>query len=172
MLLQISALTPRIAPSRSKPVIADSSSLNGKITLSKVRPATAPLLKTTIINTQSRTQRLIPLIPPPIAKVRAKPPISSNRRSSVGLISNLQRQSTSTGGSTSSLSSTNTQASIPCIHSETPPSTSSSSTTTVIPILRSVSNDIISSPNLSNINSKSRIPIRAIPIAIVKKSMT
>jgi len=163
----ISVAAPRLAPSRNKPTTTITSSSNGKVTSSKIRPTTAPTSKsttTTINNTQSRTQRIVPIILPSTTKTRPKPPVSTNRRSSFGatLPSNLQRQSTSTGGSTSSLSSTNTQASIPCTHSET-------GTTS---ILRSVSNDIISTPNALNINTKSRIPIRKIAIPIVKKSST
>jgi hypothetical protein len=159
----IANVPPRIVPFRSKQT-------NGKINLSKVRPATAPLSKPPPpppTNNQSRTQRLVPIVLPPSTRIRPKPPVSTNRRSSFGptissTTSNLERQSTSTGGSTSSLSSTNTQASIPCTRSETPTSS----------ILRSVSNDIISTPNSININPKSRIPIRTIPIAIIKKSST
>ncbi|CAF3576271.1 unnamed protein product [Rotaria sp. Silwood1] len=174
----ISNPVPRISSGRSKPTVANTSSSNVKPTISKVRPVTALPSKSTTIptttitnNTQSRTQRLIPIVQSSTTKIRTKPPLSTNRRSSFGSTlssstSNLQRQSTSTGGSTSSLSSTNTQASIPCTRSETPTSS------TTITILRSVSNDIISSPNTSNINTKSRIPIRTIPINVVKKSLT
>ncbi|UJR08232.1 hypothetical protein I4U23_012505 [Adineta vaga] len=149
----------RIPPSRSKPTIVNTSA-------SKVRPTTAPVSKSaTISTTQSRNQRLVPVLLPPTAKTRPIPIVSAKRRSSIDpTASNLQRQSTSTGGSTSSLSSTNTQASIPYTRIETPTSS------TTITILRSVSNDIIASPNSSNFNSKSRIPIRKIPMTIVKKS--
>jgi hypothetical protein len=138
------------------------------VSLLKIRPTTAPSTKLTITTTaQPRTQRIVPIVLPSTTKARPKPPLSTNRRSSFGtnispITSNLERQSTSTGGSTSSLSSTNTQGSIPCTRSETPTTS----------ILRSVSNDIISSPNTLNPNSKSRIPIRTIPITMVKKSST
>jgi hypothetical protein len=133
------------------------------VTLSKIRPATAPSTKPTL-TAQSRTQRIVPIVLPSTTKIRPKPSLSTNRRSSFSptITSNLERQSTSTGGSTSSLSSTNTQGSIPSTRSEIP----------TISILRSVSNDIISSPNSLNLNNKSRIPIRTIPIAMVKKSST
>jgi len=116
----------------------------------KSRPVTAHLPKSiTTTSLQSRTQRVVPIVLPSTNKTRSKPTMTVNRRSSIGanlspITSNLERQSTSTGGSTSSLSSTNTQASIP----------------STIAILRS-----ISSPNTLNIHSKSRIPI-----AIGKKS--
>ncbi|CAF2747465.1 unnamed protein product [Rotaria sp. Silwood2] len=167
----ISNVVPRLSSCRTKPTVANTSSSNVKATISKVRPVTAPPSKSITINAQSRTQRLIPIVQSSTTKLRTKPPISTNRRSSFGSTissstSNLQRQSTSTGGSTSSLSSTNTQASIPCTRSETPTSS------TTITILRSVSNDIISSPNSLNMNNKSRIPVRTIPINVVKKSLT
>jgi hypothetical protein len=167
------ALASRTAPLRSKPPVITSSTTNslnnGKVTSLKTRPATAPAIKPN--NHPSRTQQLIPILPPTMTKTRAKPPVSNSRRSSTGpslssSTSNLQRQSTSTGGSTSSLSSTNTQASIPCVQSDT--STSSSATTTMT-LLRSVSNDIIASPISTTNTGKSRIPVRAIPISVSKK---
>ncbi|CAF1153386.1 unnamed protein product [Rotaria sordida] len=166
----ISNVVPRISSCRNKQTVVNTSSSNVKTNISKPRPVTALPSKSTTINTQSRTQRLTPVVQTSTTKIRPKPPISTNRRSSFGSTissstSNLQRQSSSTGGSTSSLSSTNTQASIPCTNSQTP-------TPSTITILRSVSNDIISSPNSSNINTKSRIPIRTMPINIVKKSLT
>ena len=113
----------------------------------------------------------MPIVLPSTTKARPKPVIATNRRSSFGapvtpLTSNLERQSTSTGGSTSSISSTNTQGSNPPTRSETPtmPSTSS--------IFRSVSNDVLPSPNSLNLPSKSRIPVRTIPVAMTKKSST
>ncbi|CAF1116363.1 unnamed protein product [Adineta steineri] len=156
----------RIAPSRSKQTLVNTSLSNPKINSAKIRPNTAPISKSaTISSTQSRNQRLVPILLPPSTKIRPKPPLSINRRSSIDLTaSNLQRQSTSTGGSTSSLSSTNTQSSIPCTRLQTPTSS------TTISILRSVSNDIISSPTPSNSNPKSRIPVRTMPMTIIKKS--
>ncbi|CAF2100921.1 unnamed protein product [Rotaria magnacalcarata] len=170
----ITTTVPRVASSRSKPTVANTSTSNIKLPLPKARPATAPSTKSTLSPptiTTTNTQHLIPIVQTSTTKIRAKPPVSTNRRSSFGLTlssstSNLQRQSTSTSGSTSSLSSTNTQASIPCTRAETPISS------TTMKILRSVSNDVISSPNPSTHNGKSRIPIRAIPISIVKKSLT
>ncbi|CAF4631862.1 unnamed protein product, partial [Rotaria socialis] len=171
----ITTTAPRVASSRSKPTVANTSTSNIKLTLPKARPATAPPTKSTLSPptiTTTNTQRLVPIVQTSTTKIRAKPPVSTNRRSSFGSTlssstSNLQRQSTSTNGSTSSLSSTNTQTSIPCTRPETPTSS------TTMKILRSVSNDVISSPNPSTNNGKSRIPIRAIPISsIVKKSLT
>ncbi len=188
MLLQASAPTTgvisRVASSRVKQSVTNTSSSNGKTNLSKVRPVTAPLLSTKITtNVQPRTQRPVALLPTlptqstTTTKTQSKPIISTVRRSSfsptISPLSNLQRQSTSTGGSTSSLSSTNTQGSLPCTRSDTPTLTTTTtvmnSTTT---ILRSSSNEIISSPTNTNINTKSRIPVRTIPTTNIKKSST
>ena len=191
MLLQASApitgVVSRINSSRVKQSGTSTTSSNGNLDSSKVRPVTAPSLSTklTTANVQSRTQRSIALLPPkpsqstttaaaaaalpPLAKVRSKPVTSTVRRSSlsstVSPSSNLQRQSTSTGSSTSSLSSTNTQGSLPCTRSDTPTTTNSTTA-----ILRCTSNSSISSP--INPNTKSRIPVRAIPPTITKKSST
>lgn len=136
-------------------------------------PITSSKLATTTNNSQLRTQQVLPTVAPAVqSKTRTKPPVSSTaRRSSIGptissSTSNLQRQSTSTGGSTSSLSSTNTQASIPCTRLDTPTSKQSA------PIMRSVSNDLIASPAANTAAVKSRIPVRAIPVSLLKKSST
>ncbi|CAF0991048.1 unnamed protein product [Adineta ricciae] len=156
------------APVRAPPPLPRSKPTTVNTSTAKSRPSTAPISKSATISTiQPRNQRLVPVLLPPTAKARPKPTVPTNRRSSIdSTASNLQRQSTSTGGSTSSLSSTNTQASNPSTHMETP----TSSSTTTMSILRSVSNDIISSPISSNFNTKSRIPIRKLPMTIVKKS--
>lgn len=166
---------PRLAPTRPKltpPPAVSSSTM--KVVPTKPRPVTAPTTKqpTATSLAQSRSQRLVPIVLPSTTKTRPKPTTSTNRRSSFGatitsLTSNLERQSTSTGGSTSSLSSTNTQGSNPPAHSERPTISSSSST-----ILRSVSNDVLPSPNSLHPPSKSRIPVRTIPVAMTKKSST
>jgi hypothetical protein len=182
VLLQASApitgVISRVVPSRVKPSVINPSSSNGKThSITKVRPGTAPLLPTkTTTNVQSRTQRPVALLPTPspqstTTKAQSKPITSTVRRSSfsptISPALNLQRQSTSTGGSTSSLSSTNTQGSLPCTRADTPTSTATvtNSTTTIV---RSSSNEIITSPT----NTKSRIPVRAISTAMVKKPST
>ncbi len=187
MLLQASApitgVISRVASSRVKQSVTSTSlsSSNGKSNLSKVRPVTAPLLSTkTTNNIQPRTQRPVALLPTSptqstTTKTQPKPITSTVRRSSfsptISPSLNLQRQSTSTGGSTSSLSSTNTQGSLPCTRSDTPTSTTTI-TNSATTIVRSSSNDLILSPTNTNINTKSRIPVRAIPATNVKKSST
>ncbi len=185
MLLQASApvtgVISRVVPSRVKPSIPNpSSSSNGKPINSniKVRPGTAPLSATkTTANLQSRTQRPVALLPThspqsTTTKTQSKPITSTVRRSSfsptVSPSSNLQRQSTSTGGSTSSLSSTNTQGSLPCTRADTPTSTATLTTNSTTTIVHSSSNVILTSPT----NTKSRIPVRSIPTAMVKNPST
>ena len=185
--MKVNSLTRTIPPRAKPPVtttVAPPTVSNVKIPSSKTRPVTAPTSSKTNVS-QPRTQHVIPIVAVPVTKTRAKLPISNTRRSLTGpsstltttssSTSNLQRQSTSTGGSTSSLSSTNTQASIPCIRSDTPTSSNS------ISLLRSMSNDVIASPvpstssslaSTTNMTTKSRIPVRAIPIPIGKKSST
>jgi len=186
VLLQASApitgVISRVASSRVKQSVTNTSSSslsNGKSNSSKVRPVTAPLLSTkTTINIQPRTQRpvaLLPTSPTQSTTTKTQPKsITCNVRHSsfsptVSPSSNLQRQSTSTGGSTSSLSSTNTQGSLPCTRSDTPTSTATITNSSTA-ILRSSSNEIISSLTNTNINTKSRIPVRAIPTSNIKKS--
>lgn len=169
VLLQASTPTvgviTRVAPSRVKPSLTNPTLANGKTnSITKDRPGTAPISSTKMSTTIQRPVVLLPSPPTPSTtitkpKTQSKSVTSNARHPSFSPTSNLQRQSTSTDGSTSSLSSTNTQGSIPCIRSDTP---TSKSTTTIV---HSVSNDVITPPT----NTKSRIPVRAILTPMVKK---
>ncbi|CAF0721167.1 unnamed protein product [Adineta steineri] len=170
----IIGVVSHITSSRVKQSVTNisSSTLNGKLNSAKVRPITAPVLSMKTTNVQSNPQR-------PVAfhstqaietKVRSKPISSTVRRSSLTTPCspslNLQRQSLLTNGSTSSLTTPNIQGPL---RSDTPPSTITLTNSTTA-ILRTSSNDIISSSINSNLNTKSRIPMRAIPRIMIKKS--
>lgn len=180
VLLQASTPTvgviTRVAPSRVKQSLTNPVLSNGKSSsISKDRPGTAPISSTkTSTITPLRIQRPVALLPSPPTqssttktKTQSKPVTSNVRCPSFSPTSNLQRQSTSTGGSTSSISSTNTQGSIPCVRSDTPTSnvTVTHSTTTIV---HSSSNEILT----PSTHTKSRIPVRAISTTMIKKPST
>ncbi|CAF5208444.1 unnamed protein product [Rotaria magnacalcarata] len=121
-----------------KQIISNPMLLNEEFNALKVQPITAPLLIKTTTNVSYGTKY----------PIQHKSVLSTVRRSSVSPTV------------PSSSSSTNTQESI---------SFALSSTKTIInstAIVRSTSNDSISSA--INFNTKSRIPIRSIPITMIK----
>lgn len=111
---------------------------NGKPQSLTNRPIIAPLTIKNMTNAQLDRKNL----------VQPKPTLSTVRRSSLSPTV------------TSSASSTNTEESISCILASTKVLMNSNK------IIRSTSNDNISST--LNISTKSRIPVRSIPISIIK----